>query len=79
MKKTINTAMDELKNYKDEDMKREFYMLQIKRSVMITLEALRTIEFELEMLKHQASLTPEQIAANDLRSKPPAPGSLPPL
>ena len=59
MKKTINTAMDELKNYKDEDMKREFYMLQIKRSVMITLEALRTIEFELEMLKHQASLTPE--------------------
>ena len=79
LKKVINTAMDELKNYRDEDMKREFYMLQIKRSVMISFESLRTIEFELEMLKHQAGLTPEQKAANDLRSKPPAPGSLPPL
>lgn len=71
--------MDELKNYKDEDMKREFYMLQIKRSIMISFEQLRLIEMELEMLKHRASLTPEQVAANDQRSKAPTPGSMPPL
>jgi len=34
---------------------------------------------ELEMLKHAASLTPEQRAQNDKRSKAPEPGSLPPL
>jgi len=46
---------------------------------MISFEQLRLIEMELEMLKHAASLTPEQIAANDKRSKAPEPGSLPPL
>jgi hypothetical protein len=79
LKKIINTQMDELKNYRDEEMKREFYMLQIKRSVMISFEQLRLAEMELEMLKHAATLTPEQRAANDNRSKEPAPGSLPPL
>ena len=79
LKKIINTQMDELKNYKDDVTKREFYMLQIKRSVMISFEQLRLVEMELEMLKHQASLTAEQRAANDQRSKAPEPGSLPPL
>ena len=61
--------MDDLKNYKDEEMKREFYMAQIRRSILISIEQLRLIEMELDLLKHQASLTPEQIAENDKRSK----------
>jgi hypothetical protein len=34
---------------------------------------------ELDILKHHASLTPEQIAENKRRSEKPEPGSLPPL
>ena len=30
--------MDQLKDYKDEDMKREFYMMIIKKSIMETFE-----------------------------------------
>jgi len=48
-----------LKDYKDEQMKREFYMGQIKKSIFVTFEQLRLIEMETQMLKHQASLTPE--------------------
>lgn len=79
LKKLINEQLDDLKNYRDEDMKREFYMAQIKKSILISFEQLRLIEMELDLLKHQASLTPEQRAANDERSKKPEPGSLPPL
>lgn len=71
--------MDELKNYRDEDMKREFYMMQIRHSVMETFEQLRMVDMEMQMLRHRASLTPEQIAANEKRSAKPEPGSLPPM
>ena len=37
-KKEIEAALDMLKGYKDEQMKREFYMSQIKRSVLVSFE-----------------------------------------
>jgi len=37
-KKEIEAALDMLKGYKDEQMKRDFYMSQIKRSVLVSFE-----------------------------------------
>ena len=54
LKKMISTQLDDLKNYSDEDMKREFYMAQIKHSILCSFEQLRTIDFELDILRHQA-------------------------
>lgn len=51
--------MDQLKDYKDEEMKREFYMYQLRISVMDTFEKLRMVEMEMQILKHRATLTPE--------------------
>jgi hypothetical protein len=78
-KKGIETALNMLKDYKDEQMKRDFYMGQIKKSVFQSFENLRLIEMETQMLKHQASLTTEQIADNEKKSAPRDPKDLPPL
>jgi len=51
--------MDMLKNYQDEEMKRDFYMAQIRKSILSSFESLRLVEMELEILKHRESLTPE--------------------
>ena len=59
MKKQIEQQMDLLKNYQDEETKREFYMAMIRQSILVSFESLRTIEMELEILKHHAQLTPE--------------------
>jgi len=56
-----------------------FYMMQIRQSVVNTFEQLRVVEMELEILKHQATLSPEQIERNVQRSKKPEPGSMPPM
>lgn len=79
LKKLIETQLDDLKNYRDEEMKREFYMMQIRQSVMTSFEQLRLIEMEVEILKHQATLSAEQIATNEKKSARPPPGSLPPM
>ena len=42
-KKALEREMDMLKDYKDEDMKREFYMNQLKHSVFKSLEQLSLI------------------------------------
>ena len=60
LKKLISSQLDDLKDYRDEEMQRDFYMMQMKHSIMTTFEQLRTVEMELELLQHQASLTPEQ-------------------
>jgi hypothetical protein len=52
-------------------------MAQMKHSVFSSFEQIRLIEMELDILKHQASLTPEQIERDRLRSE--KPDSLPPL
>ena len=78
LKKQISEQLDMLKNYQDEETKRNFYMAQIKRSIFSSFEQLRLIEMELEILKHQASLSPEQIEQERKRSEKPQ-GDLPPL
>mmetsp|Transcript_31591 Transcript_31591/g.48298 ORF Transcript_31591/g.48298 Transcript_31591/m.48298 type:complete len:87 (-) Transcript_31591:356-616(-) len=54
-------------------------MAQLKRSVIASFEQLRLVEMELEILKHRATLTPEQLKANEQMSMKPEPGSMPPL
>ncbi len=46
-----------LKDYQDEEMKRDFFMCQIKLSIMKTFEQLRLTDMELDMLKHAAGLS----------------------
>ncbi len=43
MKKDIEQQLDMLKNYKDEDMKRDFYMNHLKYSIIKSLEQLNLI------------------------------------
>lgn len=43
-KKEIEQQMDMLKDYKDEQMKRDFYMKQLEQSIYRSLEQLRSIE-----------------------------------
>lgn len=45
----------------------------------MSFENLRLIEMELQMLKHKASLTPEQIAENERVSAIRDPKDLPPM
>ena len=49
-------------------MKREFYKTQIEYSILNTFEALKMSALELEMLKYKATLTPDQIAADEAKS-----------
>ena len=55
-KKEIEQQLDMLKDYKDEEMRRDFYMKQIMASIYRSLEQLRTIEQEMELLKYQKTL-----------------------
>lgn len=58
-KKEISSQLDQLRDYKDEDMKRAFYMAGIIQSVYTTFEQLRLIDMELKILEHRAGLTEE--------------------
>lgn len=42
-KKEIETLLDKLRDYKDEDMKREFYMMQLDHSIVRSFEQLALI------------------------------------
>lgn len=68
LKKHIEGNLDRLKDYKDEDMKREFYKVQIQFSIMNAFDQLAMADMEVKVLAHQMSLTPEQHKANDIRS-----------
>ena len=68
LKKTIEANLERLKNYQDEEMKRDFFMTQIKLAIMKTYEQLRLTDMEIEMLQHAAGLTPQQLAENEARS-----------
>ena len=70
LKKAIEANLERLRNYQDEEMKRDFYMNQLKLSIMQTFDQLRLTEMELDMLAHAASLTPQQIADNNIASRP---------
>ena len=45
-----------LKDYKDEDMKREFYMNQLKYSIFKSLEQLSLINQEIKLLEFKTTL-----------------------
>lgn len=75
----ISNQLDALKDYKDEQMKREFYMAQIYKSILEAFEAMKMLEMETEILKHRAGLSQDQIKDNERMSAKPEPGSLPPL
>lgn len=79
LKKAIEANLDRLRNYQDEEMKRDFYMNQIKLSIMNSFEQMRLTEMELDMLQHAASLTPSQRADNEARSQPVPRSEMPPL
>ncbi len=63
-KKALEANLDRLRNYENEEMKREFYLNQIRLSILNTFEQMRLTELELDIQAHAASLSQEQIAAN---------------
>lgn len=44
--------LDMLRDYKDDDMKRDFYTSQLKYSILRSLEQLNLIQTELKLLEH---------------------------
>ena len=50
LKKALEANLDKLRNYQDEEMKRNFYITQIKLSIMKTFEQVRLTDMELDML-----------------------------
>jgi hypothetical protein len=47
LKKNLENNLERLRDYTDEEKKREFYMTQIKLSVMAALDQLSLTEMEL--------------------------------
>lgn len=70
LKKAIEANLTRLRNYEDEEMKRDFYFNQLKLSILNTFEQLRCSDMEMDMLAHAASLTPDQVAQNNALSAP---------
>ena len=61
-----------LKDYKDEEMKRDFYMKHLMGTIYRALEQLRTIEQEMVLLKYQKTLpkkTEEEKREEDRRKE----------
>lgn len=56
LKKDLETQLDALRDYKDEDMKRDFYMNQLKYSVIKSLEQVALANQETKLLEHRATL-----------------------
>ena len=79
LKKQLEANLDSMKNYKDEEMQRQFYMAQIKFSIMTTFEQLNMTQMEMNVHAHRASLTPAQHAENEAKSAPKNREDLPPL
>ena len=55
-KKEIETQLDMLRDYKDEDMKRQFFMTSLSHSIVRSLEQLGIIFQEVKLLEHQQTL-----------------------
>jgi hypothetical protein len=60
-KKDIETQLDMLRDYKDEDKKREFYMAQLQHSVVRSFEQLALIFQEMKLLDHQRTLPRDEL------------------
>ena len=79
LKKQLEANLDKLKDYKDEEMQRQFYMAQIRFSIMTVFEQLSMTQMEMNVHAHRASLTPAQHAENAAKSAPVNREDLPPL
>jgi hypothetical protein len=55
-----------LKDYKDDDMKREFYMNQIKYSIIKSLDQLSLVTQEVKLLEHRATLPKDEATGQPL-------------
>jgi hypothetical protein len=52
-KKEIERQLDMLRDYKDEDTKRNYYMMMLNHSIVRTFEQLSLIFQEMKLLEHQ--------------------------
>jgi hypothetical protein len=52
-KKHLEANIERLRDYQDEEMKREFYITQVKLSIMAALDQLNMTEMEMNVLKHR--------------------------
>jgi len=52
-KKMLEANIERLRDYQDEEMKRELYITQIKISIMAALDQLGMTEMEMNVLKHR--------------------------
>ncbi len=59
-KKALEQTLIQLKDYKDEDMRRHFYLTQLKHSVYRSFDALNSISQEMPMLEHRSELIRKQ-------------------
>ena len=48
-KKALEANLDRLRNYENEEMKREFYLQQLKLAIMNSFEQMRLTELELDI------------------------------
>ena len=71
LKKLLEANIERLRDYQDEEAKRDFYLNQIKLTIMASLDQLAMTEMEMSVLKHRVGLTAEQLAENDRRSAKP--------
>lgn len=55
-KREIETQLDMLRDYKDEDMKREFYMGMLQYSVFKSLDQLSIVNQEVKLLEYQKTI-----------------------
>ena len=57
LKKMLESNLERLREYRDEEKKREFYKTQIQLSIMGALDQLSLTEMEIQVLAHKSSLT----------------------
>lgn len=65
-RKEIEAQLDMLRDYKDEDMKREFYMGMLKYSVFRSLEQLSLVNQEVKLLEFQKTLPRDEYTGQTL-------------
>ena len=59
LKKTIEANLDRLRMHSDDEHRREFYLYQLRLSIMSSFEQLSMTAMEMAVHKHKNQLTPE--------------------
>ena len=65
LKKLLENNLERLREYRDEDKKREFYKTQIQLSIMGAIDQLSLTEMEMQVLAHKATLTEDDHRKNE--------------